>query len=152
MFARNLMTRNVEACALEETAAEAAAIMVRRNCGFVPVVADHASKTLAGVLTDRDMALYLAKINRRTGQVKIKEFYTPDPRFVREDASLGDVEKMMERFQLRRIPVTDEHRRLVGVISLRDLAEEAYKDRNELHPQVTEKEVVGIVESISMAD
>ncbi len=152
MFAHHLMTRNIECCTLEDTAAEAAAIMSRKNCGFVPVVKDRLTHTLVGVLTDRDIALYLGKINRRADAVKVKEFCTKDLRVAVSDTRICEIEEMMEKFHLHRIPVVDEQWRLVGVISLSDLAEEAWKDRNALHPQVAEKEIAGIVESISMTD
>lgn len=152
MFAHDLMTREVESCTLDDTAKRAAEMMARKNCGFVPVVTDGCCRTLTGVLTDRDLALYLGTTGRRAEEVKVREFCTRDPHFAAVGTPIRDVEELMERFHLHRIPIVDENKKLVGVISLRDLAEEAWKDRHDLHPQVREKEIADIVEAISLAD
>lgn len=151
MLTRDLMTREIETCTLEDSAAQAIAIMTRRNCGFVPVVLDPFSNVLEGVVTDRDLALFLGRSGRRAGEVKIKECFTRDPKCVVEDTKLHDVARLMEDFHIHRVPVTDNNRRLLGIISLKDLAEEAWKERGTENPEVTEKEIGEIVESISRA-
>lgn len=151
MLACDLMTKDIETCRLEDTAAHAAMIMQSRNCGFVPVVSDLFSETVVGVITDRDLALYMAKTNKRPGQIRVKEFYTRNPKTVYEDMDIQEVECMMEEFHIHRVPVLDRENRLVGVISLKDLAEEAWKEKDVTHPCVSDRDIAAIVETISLA-
>lgn len=151
MLTRELMTRDIEMCTPEETAAQAVALMVRKNCGFVPVVRDAFSRILEGVLTDRDIALFLGRTNRPATEVRLKEFCNRNPKSVFENTNIHEVKALMEEHHIHRVPVIDLEGRLVGVVSLKNLAEEAWKERNDGRNEFTEREVAEIVESISLS-
>lgn len=151
MLARELMTREIETCTLKDSVAHVLGIMDYRNCGFVPVIADTHSKILVGVVTDRDLALFLGRSGRPAEEIKIRECYTGSPKSVGENTDIHDVAKLMEDYQIHRVPVVDENQRLVGVISLKDLADEAWKERGTGNPEMTEREIGEIVESISIS-
>lgn len=150
MKARDLMTKDIEVCTLNNSAADAISIMKRKNCGFVPVVLDQNNRTLTGVLTDRDAALFLGESKRPASDVKVREFYTRTPKTVPENADLHDVVQLMEEQQIHRVPVTDETgKKLLGIISLKDLAQEARMERGSQKPGVSEAEIGEIIETIA---
>jgi CBS domain-containing protein len=151
MNARELMTKEIEICTLNDTAQKAGEIMQHRNCGFVPVVRDSNNWFLEGVLTDRDIALYLCKTNKRPSEIKVGEFCTRRPKTVTLDTEIHEVEKLMEDAQIHRIPVVGQDGKLAGVISLKNLAETAWKGRKNQFPEVTEKEIGEIVEAIAIS-
>jgi len=151
MFARDLMKEDYDFCTLEDTASTAAEIMLRRNCGFVPILRDKTSLILEGGLTDRDLALYLAKTNRKAKDVLVKEFFTQDLKTVAPNDEIHRIKALMEEFHIHRIPVTESDGRLLGIISLKDLAAETFKERDSKMPEVTEKELAEIVEAISLS-
>lgn len=150
MIARQLMTKDVEVCTLNDSAAHAIEIMRRRNCGFVPIVVDLYSKVLAGVVTDRDLVLFLGKSDMRPSEVTLKNCYTAKPKSVVEDTDIRDVEELMKDYQIHRVPVVNKDGKVIGVISLKDLAEEAWAENDSKNPEITEVEIGKVVEQISV--
>lgn len=150
MRAKDIMITKVQACTMNDRAADAIQIMGKYNCGFVPIILDHNSWVLEGVVTDRDLVLYLGKQDKRPSEVTLEECFTRSPISIRKDASLLEIAWLMEENQIHRIPVVDENHKLLGVISVKDLAEEASKERGASHREITEREIGEIIESIAI--
>ena len=117
-----LMTQNVRACSRHNTLEAAARLMWDNDCGCVPVVDEN--RRVLGMLTDRDicMAAYTQGGPLRALTVSSamsKRLYTCKP-----DDTLEAAEAVMRANQIRRLPVTDAEGRLVGIISLNDIARE----------------------------
>lgn len=126
MHARQLMTTNVLSCREEDSLERAAQLMWEGDVGAIPVV--DAERRLIGLITDRDicMAAYTQGCGlaaRSVGGVMSQEVYTCRP-----GDSVAFVEEQMRRHQVRRLPVVDDGR-LVGIVSLNDLALTAGKRR-----------------------
>ena len=152
MKARSLMRRDIEACIPTDTAAKAVEIMQRRNCGFIPVIRSFEDWHLEGVFTDRDLALFLGKTDRRPSEVHVGEFCCRRVKSVFEDDVSHTVIALMEAAKIHRVPVVDRSGRLTGIISLKEMAEEAYREKDiEFPPEIPEREIAEIVESISSA-
>lgn len=120
MHAMEVMTKNPITCGADNMCSHAAKLMWDRDCGVVPVI-DESSK-LIGIITDRDicMATYTqgrAPHEIRVGDVMCKQVYT-----VQAESSLKEIESTMRRYQVRRLPVVDTAGKLVGMLSLNDLA------------------------------
>lgn len=81
----------------------------------------------------------------------MKEFLTHNPKTVFEDDEIHEAKARMEEFYIHRVPVVNQERKLVGIVSLKDLAGEAWRERAYDYPEVTEKEIAEIIESISLA-
>ena len=129
MNVEHLMTRDVESCTPESNLAEAAMIMWRRDCGFVPVVENHGGR-LVGVITDRDICMATATKHAvpdslRVGTVMNRQAVTCSPS---DDLQMA-MNRMSEK-QMRRLPVVDMDGRLKGVLSLNDLALAAERTAN----------------------
>lgn len=149
MKVKDLMTRNPESCVLTDTAFKAASIMKRNNCGIVPIIEDRRSKVLKGILTDRDLALYLGKINKPAKKISVKSITHNKVRTIHPDESLHQALKKLEKGRIHRLPVVDYKNRLQGILSLKDLATEAYKEKRKRVRWVKERDIATVVERIS---
>jgi CBS domain-containing protein len=113
-----VMTREVRVANPEETIQEAAGTMAELDMGFLPVGTD---ERLVGTITDRDIAVRgVAK--GRGPNVKVQEVMSTDVKYCFEDEEVDHVLDNMGEIQVRRLPVVDRNKRLVGVVSLGDLA------------------------------
>ena len=151
MLARDLMATDLEFCTLEDSAHKAGEIMLRRNCGFVPIVRDLVNFVLEGVVTDRDLALYLARTDKRPSEIHLSEFCTRNLKTAFPDDEIHEVIAQMEGGHVHRIPVVDRSGKLLGLVSLKNLAEETWKERSYNTPELTEKELAEILESIALS-
>ena len=150
MNVRELMTVDPEACTPQDTLNLAGQIMRRRRCGFVPVVDSLATKQVIGVLTDRDIALYLTQADAQATQVKVDACMTKESKTVAPDAELEEAARTMEQHAVHRLPVVDDGK-LVGVLSLKDIARAARKEWAGTGPRRVEQQMVDIMEAIAAA-
>lgn len=140
MKAREVMTPSPDAVIPSDLIQRAAEIMRDRDVGFVPIVEDRKSMRLAGVITDRDITVrHVAAGHPR--ECKVNEHMTGvGIETVGPDAEIGQVLDVMQRAQVRRVPVVEPDGRLVGVIAQADIAVDAER---------TAKDVAQTVERIS---
>jgi CBS-domain-containing membrane protein len=138
--ARDLMTENPQCVTPETTAQEAARMMETHDVGSLPVVESSTSKRLIGIVTDRDLALRVLG-RGEAGNTPVRNVMSGDLVCVRMEDDLDEVEKLMGRNQVRRIPVLDNEKKLVGVIAQADLARE--------RKAVGEKDLGKVLEKIS---
>jgi CBS domain-containing protein len=127
LAARDVMTRNPRTVSRQSAHREAAAIMRDENCGVVPVV-DSAGR-LEGILTDRDIVIR-GVAHDRAVELRIEDVMTDDVSAVTEDEPLTSVLDLMGRKQIRRVPVVDRDDRLLGIISMADIANRADYDED----------------------
>lgn len=115
-----LMTSTVESCTPETDLGTAAMVMWRRDCGVVPVVNGTTQKTL-GVITDRDICMALATSGRRPGERRVGEIMTGRLLAARPKDNVQAALELMEREQVRRLPVVNSDGTLQGMLSLNDI-------------------------------
>lgn len=121
MRARDIMTPHPAAVTPDEPTTRAAEIMHDLNVGIVPVVDDRTSMRLRGVLTDRDIVVRC--LARHHDYCRIAAHLTGDQlATVRPETDVLDLIELMEERQVRRIPVVDDQNRLIGIVTLSDLA------------------------------
>jgi CBS domain-containing protein len=120
MNVAELMTRDVGTCAASDSINDAARIMWERDCGCVPVVDD--GGTVIGMITDRDICMAAYTQGRRLMHMTVGSAASKNIVVVGENESLRRAEELMRHAQVRRLPVVDARGRLVGLISLSDLA------------------------------
>ncbi|WP_460449335.1 CBS domain-containing protein [Alsobacter sp. SYSU BS001988] len=116
-----VMTRDAAAIAPERSLREAARIMDDLNVGSLPVV--HRGQVV-GVITDRDITVRATAAGRDPNVTPVFEIMTDEPHCCFEDEDVSHVVDIMEHLQVRRVPVLDRSRRLVGMVALGDLVEE----------------------------
>ena len=150
MHIRECMTTNAKACVPEQSCATAGVIMRRRHCGFLPIVKSQKTKQVIGVLTDRDIMLHLVRLNRPASRVSVKVCMTDAPTTISSEADLEDAVRVMKGTALRRLPVVDRGK-LVGVLSLQDIALAARRQWAYVGPHINEQHVTEILEAIAVA-
>jgi CBS domain-containing protein len=118
MLVSELMTREVEIIGPNETLAEAARKMARLDVGALPVAE---AERLVGMITDRDIAVR-AVAEGMGPDTPVRDAMTIDVRYAYEDELISDVADNMGELQVRRLPVVSRDKRLVGIVSLGDIA------------------------------
>ena len=118
----DIMTKDLVTCTPENTIVEVARLMKTEDIGPILIVDNEQSKTLVGIVTDRDIVVKAIADGQdvkttRVGDVMSKKLVT-----CRADDDVDVAMKAMAQFQLRRIPVVEDNMRLVGIISQADLA------------------------------
>jgi CBS domain-containing protein len=116
---RDVMTANVELIASDATVQEAALKMAEADIGALPV---DENDRLVGMVTDRDIALRSAATGKNPARTKVREIMTRKVRYCFDDENADEAVESMSELQLRRLPVVNREKRLVGVVSLADIA------------------------------
>ena len=119
MLVQDAMSREVRTVSPETSIKEAARIMAAADIGALPVAA---GDRLAGMVTDRDIAVRGVAIGKGP-ECTVGEVMTHDVLYCHEDEDLGLIAMNMAETQVRRLPVVDVDKRLVGIISLADIAD-----------------------------
>lgn len=136
MKVKEVMSANPACCTPNESAQNAAKMMCDRNVGSIPVVADHQSRALVGMITDRDLCCSIVAHGLDPKATQIQEFITYTPVSCRDGENVATCECLMQEHQVRRIPVVDAEGRVIGIVSQADLA---LKDKPErVHKTVAE--------------
>lgn len=117
---RDIMTRDVKACRPDDTLDDASRIMWDHDCGSVPVI-DMDSKVV-GIITDRDICMAAHHRGAPLGSIAVGEAMSDNVLTCNGLDTMDVAENMMQRRQVRRLPVIDYEGRLVGIVSLNDLA------------------------------
>jgi CBS domain-containing protein len=95
------------------------------DVGLLPVC-DH--DQLTGTISDRDVVIRAIAEGRDPQTVTVCDVMTPEVIFCFEDQDLSTAAQLMQERQIRRLPVLNRDKRLVGIISLGDLAVEGHND------------------------
>jgi CBS domain-containing protein len=122
MRIEQLMSRDVHHCRPEDTLDGAAYLMWQHDCGCVPVCSGNGESRVIGMLTDRDVCMAALFQGKPLRELRVADAMSREVRTCRPNDRPADVERVMREQQIRRIPVTEESGRLVGIVSLADLA------------------------------
>ena len=118
MKVADVMTRKVQLASPNDSLMEVAKRMTKEDVGFLPV---GENDRLVGTITDRDIVAR-AVAQGKDGQARVRDAMTQDVKYCFEDESIEDVVQNMSDNQLRRLPVVNRDKRLVGIVSLADAA------------------------------
>src|SRR5688500_10164338 len=117
MKVSELMTRDVETVSPDVTLQEAARLMARIDAGVLPVVQ---GRQLIGILTDRDIAIRAVGAGKDPASTRVSEIMSPNVKFTYEEDEVDDVAETMAELQVRRLPVVDRNKGVIGIVSLAD--------------------------------
>jgi CBS domain-containing protein len=112
------MSANVHLAAPGDTIQKAAAAMAKIDAGSIPVSEDD---RLVGMITDRDIAIRAVAAGRGP-DARVGDVMSRDVKYCYEDETVEHVLANMGDIQVRRLPVLNKEKRLVGIVSLGDLA------------------------------
>lgn len=124
MQAREIMTEEPVCCMPTDSIHAVAKLMADNSCGILPVVDNHENMQLVGVITDRDIVCrVLAADGADCRNAHVQQAMTTGKIWtVHPESSVDEVVEQMEEGQVRRIPVIDENRTVIGIISTADIA------------------------------
>jgi CBS domain-containing protein len=111
------MTRDVYIANPDDTIQEAARRMAELDVGLLPV---SENDRLIGMITDRDIAVRGIAAGHGP-ETKVRDLMTYEVRYCFEDQDTGEVTRNMADIQVRRLPVLNRDKRLVGILSLADV-------------------------------
>lgn len=114
-----VMTRGVRTMTPTETVMKAAQAMDELDVGAIPVCEND---ELVGIVTDRDIVLRGVAQGRAPDATPLKDVMSTDTLWCYEDQEVDEVVDVMRDAQVRRMPVVDRQKHLVGILSLGDVA------------------------------
>jgi CBS domain-containing protein len=114
-----IMTRDVETAAPSDTIQTAAKMMSDLDVGVLPV---SESNLLVGIITDRDITIRAVAAGKSPAETRVGEVMTERVDYCFEDETEQQVAQQMAALQIRRLPVVNREKQLIGIVSLGDLA------------------------------
>lgn len=150
MQIREFMSTRIGMCGLESSCATAGGVMRRRQCEFLAVVDGPKTRRIIGMVTDRDIMLHLAQSCSSASEAAVKDCMTGTPTMISGEADLDVAVRVMKKEALYQLPVVEEGR-LVGVLSLENIAMAVRRQWAYVGSHVTEENVTEILEAIAVA-
>ncbi len=134
MRVKDLMTTDVKRCSPETNLAAASRIMWEGDCGAVPVTdeRDH----VVGVITDRDICIAAATRPRTEGEIPVKEVISRAVYTCSPNDDLRVALETMKTRKVRRLPVVEQGGRLVGIVSIHDIAVQSRSKGADISPDL----------------
>jgi CBS domain-containing protein len=127
MKVKDVMTRHVQICTPDDDLAAVAMIMLKNDCGMVPVMKYDCE--VVGVITDRDICLAAATTYRLPSDITVSEVFSGNLYACDPHENVGDALKIMRAQKVRRLPVISANGTLQGIISMTDVVMHAEDDR-----------------------
>ncbi len=134
MQVKDLMSNEYKWVTPQSTIAEAAEIMKNQDIGFLPV---GENDRLVGVVTDRDIAVRAVAGNMAASSA-VRDIMTPQVLYCFDDQSADEICSNMADIKVRRLPVVNRDKRLVGTVSLGDLSQAQAQQSGEALKCITE--------------
>ena len=118
MKIRDAMTTEVQLCTPDDTLRDAAEAMAALDCGLLPVTDN---ERLVGMISDRDIAIRGVGMGRGPDS-RVGDVMTADVKYCFDDQDVEEVTANMGDIQVRRLPVLNRQKQLIGIIALGDIA------------------------------
>jgi CBS domain-containing protein len=140
MQVRDIMSPNAKCCTPNASLVEVAQMMVEQDCGEIPVCDEQ--KKPVGVVTDRDIVCRLVAKGREPTELTAQDCMSSPVVTVTPDTAIEDCARLMEQYQLRRLPVVAKDGACCGMIAQADLATKGPRDTSiEVVSKVSEPNV-----------
>jgi len=137
--AKDIMSANPACCTAEDNVQQAAELMVKQDCGEIPVVESDANIQPIGVITDRDITCRVVATGKNPKQTRVRDAMSSPAVMVTPETSIEECCRVLEENQIRRVPVVDQSGICCGMVSQADIAKTAStKQTAEVLKQVSE--------------
>jgi CBS domain-containing protein len=137
----DIMTKSPAVCDPETRLTDVARMMVRHDCGAIPVVTSQDNPTPVGIITDRDIVVRVVAEGRSPAEHVVRDAMSTSVATVHGNDSLQAALQVMEDNQVRRVPVIDEQGHVIGILAQADIALNASNDQTaDVLRQVSEDE------------
>jgi CBS domain-containing protein len=143
MRVEEVMTKDVAVCTPNTVIKDCANLMVKEDCGEIPIVESNENKKLVGVITDRDITCRVVAKGIDPSNAKVEDYMTEKVFTVKKEDDLERSSQLMSEKQVRRLPVVDDNMNCIGIVSQAHIARhfseekagELAKDLSEPHEQ-----------------
>jgi CBS domain-containing protein len=119
---KDVMTPDPAFCTPETSLEDVAKLMVQHECGEIPIIESHSSLEPVGVVTDRDIVCRLVARGKNPLAYTAEHCMSQPVITVPVDAPLREAVDIMEKHQIRRVPVVDAEGACVGILAQADIA------------------------------
>lgn len=119
MKVSQLMTKQPKFIPAEESVLHAAETLAKSNIGALPV---EKGDRLIGMLTDRDIVVRVVAAGHDPAKTRVEDVLSPQVKYCFDDEDVEHVRQNMQELRVRRLPVLNRDKRLVGMISLDDIS------------------------------
>lgn len=143
MKVNQIMSIDPACCTREESAERAASIMRLLDVGCVPIIDDEQSNKLIGIVTDRDLCMNVVADGKDPKNITVEECMTDELICCRSDDEVEKVMTLMQKHQIRRIPVVDNEGHIEGIVATADIA---------LNAETSSEEIEETLKAISEPD
>jgi CBS domain-containing protein len=149
MKVKDVMTPNVRACFMSDNLATAAQLMWEHDCGCVPVLNEQA--WIVGMVTDRDICMAAFFQGAPMSEIKVSNVMSRQLFVCSSDDDVSAAENTMSEKKVRRLPVLDKQARVVGLLSLSDIARRADQEyaQGAVTRTVTDAQVARLTAAVS---
>lgn len=119
---KDVMSPNFKWMAPDSPVSQVAQEMRDMDCGFMPLAEND---RMIGMITDRDITIRAVAEGKNPADVTARDIMTPKTYYCYDDQDVEEVCNNMGEIQVRRLPVVNRDKRLVGIVSMGDLAQSA---------------------------
>jgi len=119
MKVKDVMVKAPAVCSLGTNLGRAVELLWSANCGFLPIV--DAEQRVAGVITDRDIAIALGTRNRLPGEIAVADVATRKVHWCKATDDVRNALDTMAEQKVRRLIVVNEQNQLEGILSMDDV-------------------------------
>lgn len=125
MLVREIMNKSVDVINCDKSIFEAAQMMAKGDYGSIPV---ERNDKMIGMITDRDITVRVVAAKKSPESATVKEFMTEGINYCFDDEDVSDIARKMQSSQIHRIPVVNREKRLVGIVSSKEVVKAHNKD------------------------
>ncbi len=141
MRVSELMNTEIRTCAASDTLDLAAQRMWSNDCGCLPVIDAEKRDQVVGIITDRDICMSALFQGKPLSGLHVADAMARNVKTCRQTDTTGSAGTVMREARIRRLPVVNDDGRLVGLLSLADLAREAAREQCSPRKNLTGDEV-----------
>ena len=142
-----IMKFEVESCHFNDNLKTAAAKMWKSDIGCLPVINN--TQQVVGMITDRDICMAACNQEKLLADISVSIAMSKDLYCCHATDTVAKAEDIMRRHKVRRLPVIDTDGKLIGILSLDDLASEVERELFANTHEVTPEEVTATLASVS---
>jgi len=122
MKVKEMMHKGVEWVSPDTSVETLAKKMLQHDVGALPI---GENDRLIGMVTDRDIAMRAVAKGKDVSMLTARDVMTKNVIWCRDNENVDDAARKMEEKRIRRLPVIDDHKRMVGMLSLGDISHAA---------------------------
>ena len=146
MKVKEVMSRDVKVCMLNDNLSAAAGLMWEKDCGILPVIAD--DEKVVGLITDRDICMAATLQNQRLSNIAIQDVISRDIYACKPDDDIRAALKSMQEHKVRRLAVVTNDGKLAGILSMNDVILKAEEGREKKPSELSYADVVKTYKAI----